>query len=66
MDKITHKCFWCNEDTDSMFWACHRCSPLKEEGYRRAAERKTNNILDVYECVFEVLKEHGVEVKNDK
>jgi len=61
----SHTCWWCGEQTTSMFWACERCRPLKEEGYRRAADRGLTDIAGVYACVFEVLREHGIRQPKD-
>jgi hypothetical protein len=46
-----------------MTWACSRCAPLKEEGYRRARDRGTNGYLQVHDRVREVFVEKGVPYK---
>jgi len=61
--RVTHECWWCGEETDAIFWACRRCSPLKEEGYRRAADAGAADIASVYWYVFQVMREHGVSVR---
>ncbi len=59
--RYRHKCFWCGKDTNSMFWACKRCSSLKEEGYKRAREKGINNRTDVLGEVWDVMEEKGVK-----
>ena len=60
MYTCVHECVWCGEMTDSRYWACARCHPLKEEGYRRAREAEAQTKEEVLAYVHEVLKEHGV------
>jgi hypothetical protein len=60
-DNPGHKCWWCGKQTYSMSWACFRCIPLKEEGYKRAREAGENAIDQVYGHVHDVLREKGVD-----
>lgn len=60
-----HDCFWCGQKTRSMFWACERCGPLKEEGYARARQRGENDYGQVIGRVYDVLRENGA-LPNDK
>jgi len=48
-----------------MFWACERCAPLKEEGYRRAAILGCTSIADIYQHVYAVLKENKVVLADE-
>ena len=57
---MAHNCWWCGELTDSCYWACRRCMPLKEEGYRRAAAAGATTLRDIYQYVYNVLREHGI------
>lgn len=44
-----------------MFWACARCSILKEEGYAKAREAGIDNYYCVHEQVAKVMEENGVK-----
>jgi hypothetical protein len=59
-DRPKHNCWWCGELTDSLFWACQRCSPLKEQGYARAKEAGAKTFPEVIKHVDDVLKENGI------
>lgn len=60
----SHRCFWCGELTTSMHWACARCQPLKEEGYRRAKAKGLKDRISVLAEVCRVLKENNVPVRH--
>lgn len=57
-----HRCYWCGGETTSMFWACERCYPLKEAGYRRAKSKGLTNRADIIAEVHQTLAEAGVKI----